>query len=436
MHHRVVIGALALTGWALVSPAGAQARVDSATPPDTGGTLRLTREQAIALALAHNPQLEAAREQVDQARARVVEARAIPDPALSATVVGQPGPFRPNGATEHDYALGLTIPFPDRIRLNGRVAEADVEAAELSYERLRFELAAQTSQTYDSLLVALRHEEDFRRAAELARGFLDRTVARFNAGTSPKLDVIKAKVDVAQAENQRIAAARDVATARAALNRLLGRLLGAPITPADTLAIPPPLPELELLEARAAERRPELASLAAQRAGARAATARAKEYWLPDLSVSVTRLDVAGASRTYDTGIALTFPLFFWQHRNGEVAESEHHEAELAATARDLAAQVRQEVRAAYANASTALQQVQYIRDELLPEAEQAYHIASVSYGLGGSSALEVLDAERALLDARTAYTDALGAANDAVAQLELAVGTPIDTIPSGRSHE
>lgn len=91
-----------------------------------------------------------------------------------------------------------------------------------------------------------------------------------------------------------------------------------------------------------------------------------------------------------------------------------------------------QEVRVAFAAASTALRQARYLQDALLPEAEQAYHIASVSYGLGGSSALEVLDAKRTLLDAQSQYTDALGAANDAVAQLQLAVGTTLDAGMSG----
>ncbi|HEV7502302.1 MAG TPA: TolC family protein, partial [Vicinamibacteria bacterium] len=69
---------------------------------------------------------------------------------------------------------------------------------------------------------------------------------------------------------------------------------------------------------------------------------------------------------------------------------------------------------------------------ELLPEAEEAYRIASVSYGLGGTSALELLDAKRALLDAKSQYTDALGAASDARADLERAVGVPLTPVPAG----
>ena len=80
----------------------------------------------------------------------------------------------------------------------------------------------------------------------------------------------------------------------------------------------------------------------------------------------------------------------------------------------------------AYATASTSLRQAIFIRDQLLPEAREVYRVASVSYGLGGLSALDLLDAKRTLLAAEAQYVDALGAANDAVAALELAIGAPL----------
>ena len=93
------------------------------------------------------------------------------------------------------------------------------------------------------------------------------------------------------------------------------------------------------------------------------------------------------------------------------------------------------DVRTTSATAATALEQAVCRRDQLVPEARQAYDIASTSYGLGGSSALEVLDARRTLLDAESQYAEALGAANDARADLERAIGMPLDSIPAGGSQ-
>jgi cobalt-zinc-cadmium efflux system outer membrane protein len=124
-------------------------------------------------------------------------------------------------------------------------------------------------------------------------------------------------------------------------------------------------------------------------------------------------------------------PLFFWQHAKGDIAESKHHEQELAAAYRDLRAQVTQDVRSAYATASTSLRQVIFLRDQLVPSAREAFRVASISYSLGGSSALEVIDARRTLLDAESQLADALAAANIARADLERALGVPLSTLVS-----
>ena len=385
----------------------------------------LTRAQAIQQALDHNPQLEAARQQVEEARARRVQAVALPDPGVSASYDDLTGPLK-LGGNSHTLGLDVGIPFPSKIRLRGKVAGADVDVAQFSYTQLRQQLASETAQAYDAVLVAQRHTRDLTEARQLALDFVKKTQARYDAGTAAKLDVIKAQVDASQVENDRISSERDVVNGRSQLNRLMGRAIAAPIALADTLAPPPELPDLASLAARAASARPELLSLNAQRRGAGAATTLAKQYWLPDFDVGFEGSGSAGSPYGYSTTLSIGVPLFFWQHQRGEVAEAKHFEFELQAQARDLSAQIEQEVASSYADATTALRQVVFLRDELLPSAQEAYRIASTSYALGGASALEVLDAHRALLDAQSQYAEALGAANDAVAALELAVGGPL----------
>ena len=93
---------------------------------------------------------------------------------------------------------------------------------------------------------------------------------------------------------------------------------------------------------------------------------------------------------------------------------------------------IGQDVRAAYSAAATALRQAIFLRDALLPAAREAYRIASVSYGLGGSSALDVLDARRALRDAENQYTNALASANMSRADLERAAARSLMSFETG----
>ncbi|HEX9084854.1 MAG TPA: TolC family protein [Gemmatimonadaceae bacterium] len=397
--------------------------------PQPFDSARLSRREAIGLALGHNPQLEIARAQIGEAKARKVEAVSIPDPAATASLDQQRGIFRSGAGGEKNVGVGVLVPFPNKLRLQGKIAQSDVQSAELSYQLQRQLVAAQTAEAYDSLLVALKHRADLTDAETLARDFLKRTEARFNAGTAAKLDVIKATVEVAQASNQLLTNALDVQNAGSALDRLLGQPIGVPVLPTDSLVVPDSLPSLDRLVVVGLEARPELASIAAQRQGARAATALAKQFWLPDLTLSVNRDYNLPDPALFSTGLAFPLPIFFWQHTRGQIAESSFRERELAASERDLRAAVTQDLRDSYATARIALQQAVFIRDQLLPSARAAYRAASASYTLGGSSALEVLDARRTLLDAESQYADALAAANISRYELERAVSVPLDTI-------
>jgi outer membrane protein TolC len=247
--------------------------------------------------------------------------------------------------------------------------------------------------------------------------------------------LVKAETDVAQAEKDLIASDRAIATARATLNRILGRAGGAPIETTTSLDVPGPIAAIESLEKLAESSRPEIATILAQQQGAKTATKLAREFWLPDVNLSVTRNAEEGTPTTFTTAAGFSVPLFFWQHQRGEVAAARHREEELSANLADLRAQVSLDVQTAYTNASTSLRQAAFIRDHLLPQAQEVYRIASVSYGLGGSSALDLLDAKRTLLDAQNQYVEALGAANDALAALELAVGAPLPSPQAGEQH-
>ena len=412
------------------APLAAQVQ-DSATAP-----LRIDRTEAIREALAHNPTLAVAREQIAQARARVTEGYALPEPSVSAAVLGANGIARPHTANETDLGVGITIPFPNKIILRGQAAKSDLGNFDELYVQQRRLIATQTAQAYDSLLVALRHREDLLISKSLAEDFVKKTEARFNAGTAAKLDIVKGQVDVAQAENDLIANERGIANARSGLNRLLGRVLGASIEPADTLGVPVVPTDLDRLEKLAMLSRPELRGLARQRESAKAQERLAQQYFLPDVTLGLSRNNIYGTDPTYTTSIGIDVPIFFWQHQRGEVAEAKHHELELAASYRDVTAQVGQDLRNSYSTASTALRQVQFLAEKLVPSAEEQYRIASSTYALGGSSALEVIDAQRTLLDARNQYTTALGALNDAVADLERATGAPLDSTPDEKSHD
>src|SRR5579862_30248 len=142
-------------------------------------SLRITRQQAIAEALAKNPLLDVAREQTAQARARVVEAKAIPDPQLAGSV-GNHTNFQ-GGAQTIPVSLGLNVPDPFKLYRAGQVATTGLHTAEQNTRLQQQTIAVQTSQAYDQLLAAVQHRRDLTESLVAARAFLARTQAQYNA---------------------------------------------------------------------------------------------------------------------------------------------------------------------------------------------------------------------------------------------------------------
>jgi outer membrane protein TolC len=398
--------------------------------------VHLSRQQAVQEALTHNPSITAAREQVAEAKAGIAIATAIPDPSLVTEIDQERNFFNPGSGSEQDVGVQFTVPYPYRTHLSGKIARGGWQVAQYALTQLKQQIASQTAQAYDAVQVAVRHREDLTESKKISAQFLEKTQTRFQAGTVPKLDTIKAKVDLAKAENDLIANERTIATSRSALNHLLGRSMEITLEEIDPLEVPGNVPELAALMQLAAAARPELRSMTAQRKAAHDSTTLAKQYWAPDLNVTLWHSDIVGLPDSYRFDGGITFPLFAWQHEKGQVAQAEHHEKELEATESDLFSQVMLDVHNSYATATIAWRQATFLRDDLLPEAHEAFDTTFTSYSLGGSSALDLLDAKSTLLSAESQYTDALGAVNDAEADLERAIGAPLPPVKSGITHE
>lgn len=401
-----------------------------------GSAPRLSRQEAVREALEHNPSIKAAREQVAEAKAGISIATAIPDPSLVTEIDQEKNYFDPSSGSEKDVGVQFTVPYFYRTRLNRRIAEGGWQAAQYALTQLQQQIASQTAQAYDAVQVAVRHRDDLTESKEISAQFLEKAQTRFLAGTVPKLDTVKANVELSRAENALMANERMIAIARASLNHLLGRAMDVNLEEIDSLGVPVAVPELDALVQLAAASRPELRSMAVQRKAAHDSTTLARQYWAPDVNLTLWRSQIDGAPDSYKFDGGISIPLFFWQHEKGEVAQAEHREQELEATERDLFSQVMLDVRNSHTTATIAWQQAVFLRDKLLPEAHEELNATLTSYNLGGSSALDLLDAKSTLLDAESQYTDALGAVNDAVADLERATGAPLTKLPAETPHE
>jgi len=218
--------------------------------------------------------------------------------------------------------------------------------------------------------------------------------------------------------------------AKAALSAVLGSdtLMNFQLVD-DTGALPPLAPNPETLIAQAIQNRPDLQSLKFNEQAAQKFSKAQHEQLLPTISALGVVGDTPAASQQYFTttwygaiGGNINIPIF-----NGFRLSAQASEAALQAQAaseqtRALQEQVVRDVRTAWLNANTALQQVT-VTSQLVKEANTAYDLAKTRYDLGLSSIVELSQAELQQTEAAISNANARSQYNFAIATIKFQTG-------------
>ncbi len=378
------------------------------------------------MALEHNPLMLAAGEYVQASLARVRQARGLPQPSLDIDSDLQPGLTDFGGYGERYVGISQTVPFPLRTWVEGRMARQESNEVVTDREILALDLTFQVTEGFYALLLAGEQDGYARLNLELAQDFLAMTEAKLAAGDVPRVEVVRAGVEVARATNEARKAEAGVRLARARVNALLARAPTDPLEPVGELRTPLLSLELDRLRASALESRPEIRKNAF---GLERESYRKKAgylSYLPDFDLGAAKHTIPGELDTWDVTLSLSLPAFFWQPATGAIAEADATLRALREERAHLVSAVNLEVEETYSSLVTAGDQIRVFEEELLPQAEEAYEMYLFSYQQGEISALDLIEARRTLTEARTSYADALYDYDIAKAGLERSVGRPL----------
>jgi outer membrane protein TolC len=403
----------------------------------------LTLEEAVDIALRHNPAIAAAEGREDAAWAAVAGAGAQrwPQVRLDSRVghvsevaeVGLPGVPPVPLADEDTWVTAAMLQqllfSGGRVSALVRQAEQGAEAARDARLRVR-QLVAFGAERAFRLLLAAQEETDVA-AKNLAAAESHLRVAneRLAARAAARFDVLRAEVEAEEARQEVIRADGVLVAARAELLQALGLEVGAyravaPLPPAADAA-PRPAPETLVVEAL--RLRPDLRGLALQVAAAESGVRAARAERAPVVTASADYLYADPESQTlfsrWSVGAALSLPVL-----DGGTAASHRAAAEavLVQARATLAAQQRQveaEVRQALARAATAEAQV-VVAARRLAQAEELLRLAEVRFVGGVGTATEIADAQASLARARYVSLSAGARQGIAAAEVALAVGT------------
>ena len=408
--------AFLLTGGALGYPARAQ-------QPARG----LTIGQALDLAERQNLDLLAARARRAVAQAAVRVAGERPNPTASVSV---------SRDAPHEGAL-IDQPVEIGPKRSRRIEVAQQQGAltETAISATEKQVRHRVRDAYFALAHARGTTAQQADALRLAQRLHDIAQARFQAGDVAQLEVTQASLEVARAQAALQVAQQEEKVALSDLNALLDEPVQTDWDLGDALASPITAPLLPDLLTRAANSNTEIARIRQEEKVEQSNTALLKAERIPDLGLQFgVDLNNPGPPGQTNTGgyivgprggLSIGLPIF--SHNQGEIAESlatqRAIEGELAAARRNLDATVS----AAYFDLQARQTQAQVYRDTILPSSRRLEDMAEESYRAGKANLLVVLTAQHDVQQVERDYLDSLQALQSALAQLEEAVGGPLD---------
>ncbi len=416
---------LALAVFAVAAPAAGQERTILALPSE-GQTVLVSMVAELEL---RNPELAAARRDVDMRVARIAPAGAPPDPTVSVGYMSgflRP-PFFPSASTPNAFrqvGVSQELPYPGKLALRSRVAAAEADTTRWSYEDTRVRLISDLKVAYvDYVLVArtLAIVERNRTALEQFRGIAE---VRYAVGKASQQDVLRAQLELSILLERMTSLERDRTVLQADINRLLYRSPGTPVAMSDPVESQP-VGGLDALQDRAAERYPALKRAEQQINRGQQALALARKEQLPDFGVNVTTQKfVGGMPWMYGVDVMVKVPIFWQRKQRPMVAEAaaslEGANRMRESTLSDATARVAQE----YAAITTSQRLVELYGDSVLPQARLALESSIADYEVGSVDFLTLLTNFITVLNYEVSHEEQRARHHQALARLESLVGT------------
>lgn len=402
------------------------------------GEADLTREARVdtivRIALARNPEISEARSRTRASRERAPAASRLPDPEFKYELWGGPllRPYALDEAQMHMFGLRQMFPAPgSRGAQASALEEVGLAAGQMERARAQ-DIAARVRRAYAEYYRADRELQIHREHAAIAEQIVEFARAAYRAGRGSQQDVLRAAVELSRLHTDVARAERDRRSARALLNTLMARPIGAPLGPPAPPSGSSALPRANELEKRA-RARPEVvaAEHAVRSRDKEVEAAKAGGRW-PSFMVGIDYQYMPLMDEPHGYGVMFTMSLPWLNPRYGE-------ETRAAEATRDAERSVADSIRNtahyelydAVARAEAAQQSLVLIEREVLPQARQSFEAAQAAYRAGQGDSLALLDSLRSLLDVRIERERALAALSAAIADVDRAAGNDPFRSPS-----
>ena len=465
-----VFACLCITAWSALASEGSE----SAALPQASGTVAagsprhfsssnypfgspLSLADAINLALRQNPNILRAQKDLESTQGIVIETRAIGLPT-----VGFAGSYSAAQSSDVDvvespqfpgFVLGTAQNWSAQVKLvqsfyqGGRILSAlrtarlTQQQSMLNYQTALADTVLAVQVAYYDVLLATQQITVQEASVELLTRELADTNRRFEAGTVPRFNVLRAEVELANARPKLINARNSSRISKNNLANLLGLNVphqtfeDIPLMLTSKLEAEPYDIELPRAISMALEKRTELTALDKAQALRKEDIVNAKAGNKPvlqgyvgyDSHNSILSTELTDVKYGWIAGAQLSWNLFDGLRTQGKVIEATANYERAGIDLDDKTRSIELEVRTAFSNFIEA-REVLESQKKVMEQAEEALRLARARSEAGTGTQLDVLSAQTALTESRTTQVQALHDYEAARARLQRAIGASVPT--------
>jgi len=428
-------------GMASPAPAGAQPPLAAAADQP------LTLADCVRLALENNPRNRMAAENVKAAKEAAGQAASPFYPTIGVDGGGArwqkriylPTDIVPPGGSVPD-TVGPTDDWNVEVsgrwmlfdsgerRAKLRAANASLGAAQADQVRVRQDLALAVNRAYFGFLIDAEMRTVARESFDRAEDHLRLASVRYTAGAVPEVDVLRTRVDVADARVGLVRAENQVDIGRGDLNTAMGLPVEKQLCIEKKTNSPVSPDVINLTNAfdQAVHNRPVLQAGLMRVAAARHAVDRAKSTFGPsvfaDGSYGRRDADFFPQDTEWSARLGFEWPVFTGFLRVRELARTRAELAREEANIERQVQDVRQDVWLYYTRLKESYELIR-AADVMVANANESLRSVRERYAAGASPVTDLLDAETALTRARAIQVQAHGNYYIARATFQWAVG-------------
>ncbi len=412
-------------------------------------TLRLSREQCVAIALQDNPTIKVADlevKRVDYSKKEVIAnlfpsidfsaayQRSIELQTLSMNMGGEATKIKMGSDNMWNMGFSASMPLINAslwksIKISDTQILANLESARAS----RLDMVNNVNQAYYSLLLAIASRDVIKKNYEIAKINADVYRKQFEQGTASEYDVLRSSVQVTNIEPELLQADISVRQCQLQLKVLMGMDSAVEVMPDITLKqMQSDMFGYTTALNRSLAGNTSLRSLDIQTDMARQNVTLKKFAWIPTLAVTYNlnwnALSNGNPFKNQDfnpystVGLALQVPIFSGGSKYFGVKQAEVQLKEMEFQRENLINSLNMQVELAIDNINRQVKQIA-ASEEGMRQAAKAYEIMQKSFEIGAATYLNLRDSELANTSAQLSYLQSIYNYLVSTSELDLLLG-------------